>query len=129
MLNMVAITYTGDVKKSDYDHVTDVDRMEFSDKASKTDCYIEIPRLEGKILLQDRKTLSVLVTDDEKEAKKVKDPVLVMNSILYMVRKTSDDKPRDVVQFSAGGTILRLLSDKQTTFRLRGNRNFKIVIK
>ena len=129
MLKMVAITYTGDVKKSEYDHVIDVDRMEFTDKANKTDCYIEIPRLEGKILIQDNKTLSVLVTDDDKEAKKIKDPVLVFNSTLYMVRKTSDDKPKDVVQFSAGGTVLRLLSDKQTTFKLRGNRNFKIVVK
>ena len=126
---MVAITYTGDVKKSEYDHVIDVDRMEFTDKTSKTDCYIEIPRLEGKVLIQDKKTLSVLVTDDDKEAKKVKDPAVVFNSVLYMVRKTSDDKPKDVVQFSAGGTILRLLSDKQTTFKMRGNRNFKIVVK
>ena len=126
---MVAITYTGDVTKTEYDHVVDIDRMQFIDKTTKTDCYIEVPRLEGKVVIQDKKSLTVLVTDDEKEVQKVKDPVLVFNSVLYMVRKTTDTKPKDVVQFSAGGLILRLVSDKQKDFRMRGNRNFKIVVK
>ena len=82
---MVAITYTGDVTKTEYDHVVDIDRMQFTDKTRKTECYIEIPRLEGKVLMQDKKNLSVLVTDDEKEAQKIKDPALVFNSVLYMV--------------------------------------------
>ena len=126
---MVSVTFTGDISKTEYDHVVDIDRIEFTDKTAKTDCYIEIPRLEGKISFQNKKNITVLVTDDEKDVAKVKDAVLKLNSVLYMVRKTSDSKPKDIVQFSSGGIILRLISDKQTTFRMRGNRNFKIVLK
>ena len=126
---MVSVTYSGDISKNDYDHVVDVEKIEFTDKTAKTDCYVEIPRLEGKISFQDKKSMTVLVTDEEKGANKIKDPVLVFNSVLYMVRKSEDQKPRDIVQFSAGGNILRLIADKQTHFRMRGNRNFKIIIK
>lgn len=127
---MVSITYTGDITKKEYDRVVDVDRVEFTDKTAKTDCYIEIPRLGVLVTVQDKKNLTVLITDDEKEANKIKEPLLVFNSVLYMVRKdTSNSKPKDVVQFSAGGIILRLMSDKQTNFRMRGNRVFKVVIK
>ena len=122
---MVSITFTGDISKTEYDHVVDIDRIEFTDKTAKTDCYVEIPRLEGKISFQDKKNMTVLITDDEKEV----EATLIFNTVLYMVRKTTDSKPKDVVQFSSGGIILRLISDKQTTFRMRGNRNFKIVLK
>ena len=126
---MVSVTYTGDIAKSEYDKVVDIDRIEFTDKTAKTECYVEIPRLNGQISFQDKKSMTVLITDDEKETKKIKDPTLVFNSVLYMVRKSPDAKPKDIVQFSAGGVILRLISEKQTAFRLRGNRNFKIVVK
>ncbi len=126
---MISITYTGDISKTEYDKVVDIDRVEFTDKTAKTDCYIEIPRLNSQISIQDKKNMTVLITDDEKEVAKIKDPLLIFNSVLYMVRKSTDPKPKDIVQFSAGGIILRIMSDKQTTFRMRGNRNFKLVIK
>ena len=126
---MVSITFTGDITKNEYDQVVDIERIEFSDKTAKTDCYVEVPRLEGKISFQNKKSMSVLITDEEGADKKVKDPVMVLNSVLYMVRKSDDTKPRDIIQFSSGGMVLRLIADKQTTFRMRGNRNFKVVLK
>ena len=127
---MVSITYTGDITKKEYDRVVDIDRVEFTDKTAKTECYVEIPRLAGQVSFQDKKNMTVLITDDEKDVSKIKDPVLVFNSVLYMVRKdNSESKPKDVVQFSAGGIILRLMTDKQTNFRMRGNRNFRVEIK
>lgn len=126
---MVSITYTGDISKAEYDKVVDIDRIEFTDKTAKTDCYIELPRLNGLISFQNKKNISVLITDEEKDVAKTKEPILVFNTVLYMVRKSTDPKPKDIVQFSAGGMILRIMVDKQTTFRMRGNRNFKIIIK
>ena len=126
---MVSITFTGDITKNEYDQVVDIERIEFTDKTAKTDCYVEVPRLEGKISFQNKKSMSVLITDEEGADKKVKDPVMVLNSVLYMVRKSDDTKPRDIIQFSSGGMVLRLIADKQTTFRMRGNRNFKVVLK
>lgn len=125
---MVSVTYTGEIAKSEYDKVVDIDRIEFTDKTAKTECYIEIPRLNNQILFQDKKSVSVLITDDDKDVKKVKNPILILNGVLYMVRKSSDAKPKDIIQFSAGGIILRLITDKQTSFRMRGNRNFKVVV-
>jgi len=124
---MVSITYTGDISTNTYDQVVDIERIEFTDKKAKTDCYIEVPRLDGKVSFQDKKAITIVITDDEAPDKKGYD--MVLNTVLYLVRKSGDSKPKDIVQFSAGGMVLRLIADKITTFRMRGNRNFKLLLK
>lgn len=125
---MVTLTYSGDITKLVYDKVVDLEKIEFTDKTAKTECFVEVPRLDNQVSFQDKKNISVTITDEEAGVKKVKNPSLIYNSVLYTVKKTTDEKPKDVVQFSAGGLILILKSDKQTVFRLKGNRNYKILI-
>ena len=121
---------SGTIKSTNYDRVVDLDRIEFDDKKNKMKVYLEYPRL-GNISqrLTDKDSISVTITDDVEQKKKpTKDMKMVLNSTLYMIRKADDDKG-NIVQFSSGGIMLRLISStKKIPFRLRGNRNYKIFI-
>lgn len=119
---------TGEIKATkEYDHIVDLDRLEFVDKKNKFDVYIEIPRLEGKGSFVDDTSITVSICDDF-EKKASKNTKMVFNTILYMIRK-SEDKKKNIVQFSAGGISLRLMTTaKKIPFNLRGNRNFKVFV-
>ena len=125
MAKTTELILSGEIKKSSYDRIVDLDRLEFTDKKNKIDVYFEFPRLEGDITLEGTKTVSIEITDDFD--KKGNDTTkMVLNTTLYMVR--TEDK-KQIVQFSSGGIILRLIGDKNShPFRLRKNRNFKILI-
>ena len=100
---------TGDIKSSTYDKIVDLDRVEFTDKKNKVDVYLEYPRLEGVTSLSNVKTVSLEITDDyDKSA--TEETLMVLNTTLYMVR--TEDK-KNIVQFSSGGIVLRLIAEKK----------------
>ena len=117
---------TGEIKSKNFDRVVDIDRVEFSDKKNKIDVYFEFPRLEGLTTLENTNSITLEITDDfEKRADD--STKIALNTTLYMIR--SDESKNNIVQFSAGGIILRLIANpKKHPFRLRGNRSFKIFI-
>ena len=123
------LTVTGEISNRQYDRVIDIDRIEFTDKTKKLDCYVEIPRLDSLISIENSKSLSVTISDEENALAKIKDPTMVLNTTLYMVRKSGDKSSENIYQFSAGGIILRFMTKEQLPFKLRGNKVFKLILK
>lgn len=122
------LVLSGSIKSTAYDKVVDLDRIEFEDKKNKMSVYLEYPRL-GNVTkkLNENDPISVTITDSKKQEAS-KDTKMVLNTTLYMIRKADDNKG-NIVQFSSGGILLRLVStSKKVPFRLRGNRIYKILI-
>lgn len=117
---------SGNIRKLDYDHIQDMERIEFRDEDKDYELYIEVPRLDRKVSFQKQDEIHVLLTDDLEYEFDPASTKVVFNTTLYMVRR-EEGEGRNIIQFSAGGLIFRIITSQDSPFRLRGNRAFKIV--
>ena len=116
---------TGNIRKFDYDKIVDIERIEFRDSKYNFNGYIEIPRSIASF--EGSSSISVLVTDETSDYDP--DSKIVFNTTLYVVRRDTKDSENRIIQFSSGGLLLRLMTENtRSPFRLRGNRNFKIIV-
>ena len=116
---------TGNIRKIDYDKIIDIEKIEFRDTNHNINGYIEIPRSIASF--EGSSSISVLITDETQDYSS--DTKIVFNSTLYLVRRDTEINENRVIQFSAGGLLLRLITENtKSPFRLRGNRKFKIIV-
>ena len=117
----------GIILKLEYDNIVDVERISFRDDQTKSDNYIEIPR--SIVSFQEGKPINIEVHEpDVKEEINKNPPKMIMNSILYLIRQSKSDSKEQIIQFSAGGLIMRITTSEKHPFRLRGHRRYKIII-
>lgn len=117
----------GIILKLDYDNIVDIERISFRDDQTKSDNYIEIPR--SIVSFQEGKPINIEVHEPDAKYEIGKNPPkIVMNSTLYLIRQSKSDSNEQIIQFSSGGLVMKIITAEKHPFRLRGHRKYKIIV-
>ncbi|MHA1169256.1 MAG: hypothetical protein ACTSRU_15625 [Candidatus Hodarchaeales archaeon] len=124
MKNGIEADLKGSVRRYDYDSVNKLQKIDLFDAENNLSFYIEIPiRI---VDLKEQSSLSIRIEPEKGQEIDFSSITTLLNADLYSVKQTDTENK---YFFSAGGLQFRIVSEADLGFRMREQRQYKILVK
>ena len=124
MKNGIETDLKGSIRRYDYDSVNQLQKIDLFDKEKNLSFYIEIPMRIAD--LNKQSSLEIRIEPEKGQEIDFSSITTLLDADLYSVKQTDTENK---YFFSAGGLQFRIIAQEELGFRMREQRQYKIIVK